>query len=130
MKRLVASSLVLLLPLLGFGKPRPPAPIQETPAKIPSAAAAVGVAAMDRLQLMNVFKIGYVSDPQVSPDGKQVVYVRNFMDVMKDKPRSHLWIINAVASIGPERRPGESGAQGQAVTEAGNHGSFSHGVRP
>ncbi len=58
--------------------------------------------AKDRLQLMDVFKIEYASDPQVSPDGKQVVYVRNFMDVMKDKPRSHLWVINV---DGSEHRP-------------------------
>ncbi|MEM7010094.1 MAG: hypothetical protein AAF585_01315 [Verrucomicrobiota bacterium] len=34
----------------------------------------------------------YASDPQVSPDGKQVVYVRNSMDKQKDRKRSSLWI--------------------------------------
>jgi acylaminoacyl-peptidase len=48
----------------------------------------------DRFQLMDVFHLEFASDPQVSPDGQRVVYVRNFMDVMKDKPRSHLWIVN------------------------------------
>jgi acylaminoacyl-peptidase len=56
----------------------------------------------DRLQLMDVFKLEYASDPQVSSDGKQVVYVRNFMDVMKDRPRSRLWIINV---DGSDHRP-------------------------
>jgi acylaminoacyl-peptidase len=56
----------------------------------------------DCLQLLDVFKIEYASDPQVSPDGKQVVYVRNFMDVMKDKPRSQVWIINV---DGSDHRP-------------------------
>ena len=52
----------------------------------------------DRLKLMDVFHLEYASDPQVSPDGKHVAYVRNFADVMKDKFRSHLWIVNADAS--------------------------------
>jgi dipeptidyl aminopeptidase/acylaminoacyl peptidase len=60
----------------------------------------------DRLQLKDVFKIEYASDPQVSPDGKQVVYVRNLADVMKDKPRSHLWVINV---DGGQHRPLTSG---------------------
>src|SRR5205823_7891481 len=56
--------------------------------------------ANDRLELMDVFQLEYASDPQVSPDGKQVVYVRNFMDIMKDRQRSHLWIINVDGSGG------------------------------
>lgn len=56
----------------------------------------------DRLQLLDVFRLEYASDPQISPDGKQVVYVRNFMDIKKDRRRSHLWSINA---DGTEHRP-------------------------
>jgi acylaminoacyl-peptidase len=59
-----------------------------------------------RLQLKDVFHLEYASDPQVSPDGKQVVYVRNFMDIMKDRPRSHLWVIN---TDGSDHRPLTSG---------------------
>jgi acylaminoacyl-peptidase len=66
------------------------------------AAAVADTSTEDRLELIDVFKIEYASDPQVSPDGQQVVYVRNFMDVMKDKHRSHLWIINV---DGTEHRP-------------------------
>jgi dipeptidyl aminopeptidase/acylaminoacyl peptidase len=46
------------------------------------------------LQPMDVFKLEYADDPQISPDGKRIVYVRNFMDVMKDRQRANLWIIN------------------------------------
>jgi dipeptidyl aminopeptidase/acylaminoacyl peptidase len=60
----------------------------------------------DRLELMDVFKLETASDPQVSPDGKQIVYVRTSMDIMKDKPRAHLWIVNA---DGSEHRPITSG---------------------
>lgn len=44
--------------------------------------------------LADVFQLEWASDPQISPDGKRIVYVRNFMDVMADKRRSNLWIIN------------------------------------
>jgi hypothetical protein len=42
----------------------------------------------------------------VSLDGKQVVYVRNFMHILKDKPRSHLWIVHV---DGLKHRPITSG---------------------
>ncbi|MFQ5511072.1 MAG: prolyl oligopeptidase family serine peptidase [Candidatus Krumholzibacteriia bacterium] len=42
---------------------------------------------------IDVFQLEYASDPRISPDGKTVVYVRNFMDIMKDRRRSNLWIV-------------------------------------
>jgi acylaminoacyl-peptidase len=44
---------------------------------------------------MDVFRIEYADDPQLSPDGKRIVYVRNFFDVMKDRRRTNLWLINS-----------------------------------
>ncbi len=44
---------------------------------------------------LDVFELEYASDPRISPDGKKVVYVRNGMDIMKDKKKSSLWIVNA-----------------------------------
>jgi dipeptidyl aminopeptidase/acylaminoacyl peptidase len=60
----------------------------------------------DRFQPLDVFQVEHASDPRISPDGKRVVYVRNFMDIMKDRRRSNLWIIN---SDGAEHRPLTSG---------------------
>ena len=48
----------------------------------------------DKLELLDIFNLEYISDPQISPDGKQVAYVRNFKDVMTDKNLSNLWIVN------------------------------------
>ncbi|UCG86328.1 MAG: S9 family peptidase [Gemmatimonadota bacterium] len=48
----------------------------------------------DRFQLADVFQLELASDPQISPDGSKIVYVRNFMDIMTDRRRSNLWIIN------------------------------------
>ena len=50
--------------------------------------------AVDRFQLADVFQLELASDPQISPDGSKIVYVRNFMDIMTDRRRSNLWIIN------------------------------------
>jgi dipeptidyl aminopeptidase/acylaminoacyl peptidase len=46
------------------------------------------------LQALDVFDLEWVSDPQISPDGTQVVYRRNGFDIMKDNSRGNLWIIN------------------------------------
>jgi dipeptidyl aminopeptidase/acylaminoacyl peptidase len=42
----------------------------------------------------DVFQLEMASDPQISPDGSKIVYVRNFMDIMTDRQRSNLWIID------------------------------------
>ncbi|HIF01456.1 MAG: S9 family peptidase [Fuerstiella sp.] len=49
----------------------------------------------DLLTLMDVFEMEFASDPQISPDDRRVVYVRNSMDIMKDRKRSALWIVDA-----------------------------------
>jgi acylaminoacyl-peptidase len=55
-----------------------------------------------RLRLIDVFELEWASDPQISPDGEAIVYVRNFMDVMSDRQRSNLWIVR---SDGSDHRP-------------------------
>lgn len=43
---------------------------------------------------LDVFELEWVSDPQISPNGKQVVYVRRGMDIMEDKRQSRLWLVD------------------------------------
>ena len=43
---------------------------------------------------MDVFELEWASDPQISPDGRQVVYRRMGFDMMKDKRRGDLWLVN------------------------------------
>ncbi len=57
---------------------------------------------------MDVFQLEYAADPQISPDGSQVVYIRTSMDIMRDRKRSELWIIGADGS--DHRRLGEGGS--------------------
>ena len=46
-------------------------------------------------QLMDVFELEFASDPQISPNGTQVIYRRNGFDIMTDNPKGNLWIINS-----------------------------------
>ena len=50
-------------------------------------------------QPMDVFGLEWATDPQVSPGGATVVYVRNFFDVMTDRRRTNLWIVAADGSL-------------------------------
>ncbi|MCC3859621.1 S9 family peptidase [Pseudemcibacter aquimaris] len=51
---------------------------------------------------MDVFEIEYANDPQFTADGESIIYVRTFMDVMKDRKRSNLWIVD---TDGDNHRP-------------------------
>ena len=41
-----------------------------------------------------VFDIEYAADPQISPDGRTIVYVRRSMDKLKDQDRGDLWTLD------------------------------------
>ncbi len=60
------------------------------------------------LELVDIFNMEYVSDPQISPDGSQILYVRNFKDVMTDKNLSNIWLVNV---DGSKNRPITTGNQ-------------------
>src|SRR5687767_590144 len=59
-----------------------------------------------RFEPIEIFELEWASDPRISPDGKRIVYVRNFMDIMKDRYRSNLWTIDV---DGNAHRPLTSG---------------------
>jgi dipeptidyl aminopeptidase/acylaminoacyl peptidase len=42
----------------------------------------------------DVFQLEVAGDPRISPDGSRVVYVRSSMDIMTDRQRSNLWIVD------------------------------------
>ena len=72
------------------------------PSRLASAAVAIAIflptqpcaASGDLFQAMDVFQLEWAADPRISPKGKRIVYVRNFMDIMTDQRRSNLWIVN------------------------------------
>ena len=45
-------------------------------------------------QPKDIFELEYASDPQISPDGKQIAYIRRGMDIMKDRGKGTLWQIS------------------------------------
>jgi len=47
---------------------------------------------------LDVFELEYASDPQISPNGQQVVYRRMGFDIMKDRAVGQLWIMNTDGS--------------------------------
>jgi dipeptidyl aminopeptidase/acylaminoacyl peptidase len=61
-----------------------------------------------RFTALDVFQLEYASDPQISPDGSRVVYVRRTNDIMSDTTRSNLWIVD---SDGGNHRPLQSGRE-------------------
>jgi acylaminoacyl-peptidase len=54
----------------------------------------------------DIFELEFAADPQISPDGSRIVYARSFMDIMTDRRRSNLWIIDY---DGSNHRPLASG---------------------
>jgi dipeptidyl aminopeptidase/acylaminoacyl peptidase len=58
---------------------------------------------------MDIFDTQFVTDPQISPDGSQVVYVRNQFDIMEDRRYTNLWLIG---SDGSGHQPLTSGRAG------------------
>ena len=51
---------------------------------------------------IDIFEIEYASDPQISPSGDRVLYLRNFKDIMTDRNLSNIWLVNF---DGSESRP-------------------------
>jgi acylaminoacyl-peptidase len=61
-----------------------------------------------RLQSIDVFQLEYTDDVQISPDGSRIVYVRVSHDIMTDRARRNLWIVNV---DGTNNRPLRSEAK-------------------
>lgn len=70
----------------------------------------VGAPAADkaesRFKPLDVFDLQFAADPQLTADGKWVAYVRNSMDVRKDRRRSSIWLVRA---DGTDHRPATAG---------------------
>ena len=58
----------------------------------------IAMAQSNHFEMMDVFQLEFASDPQISPDGKHIVYERNSMDIMEDRRRTELWTVDADGS--------------------------------
>lgn len=72
------------------------------------------------LQLLDFFDMEYISDPQISPDGSKIIYVRNFKDIMTDSDLSNLWMVNF---DGSQNRPLTQGNQRDFLPRWSHDGS-------
>jgi Tol biopolymer transport system component len=76
----------------------------------PAAIAAPADAPNPRFTGGDLFDLSAASDPQISPDGRWIAYVRRANDIMTDRARSSIWLIDVA-----------SGEQRPLVAGSGNH---------
>jgi dipeptidyl aminopeptidase/acylaminoacyl peptidase len=69
--------------------------------------AGAGSDEVKRFNSTDIFALEYANDPRISPSGDQIAYERHSNDIMSDKTRSNLWIVD---TDGAEHRPIVSGA--------------------
>ena len=62
-----------------------------------SAAVADDTGGKKPFQPEDLFALQAASDPQISPDGQQIAYVRLAYDIMTDKPRRTIWILDVAS---------------------------------
>lgn len=55
---------------------------------------------------LDLFDLQYVDDPQISPDGNTIVYVRHQFDIMNDRRYTNLW---SISFSGDNHKPLTSG---------------------
>ncbi|HEY5760056.1 MAG TPA: hypothetical protein VIU34_29745 [Steroidobacter sp.] len=60
----------------------------------------------------DLFGLQYASDPQIRPDGRAIAYSRHSFDIMTDRGRTSIWLVDT-----------ETGTQTPVVTGAGSHNS-------
>jgi len=60
----------------------------------------------------DLFNLEQAADPQISPDGSRIAYVRNSADIMTDRTRATIWLIDT-----------RTGAQTPLVAGPGSHSS-------
>src|SRR4051812_32844647 len=68
------------------------APLQATPANSPAR----------YLTGADLFDLEVATDPQISPDGRTIAYVRKSNDVMSDRARGTIWLIDVASG---QQRP-------------------------
>ena len=56
------------------------------------------MAQSNHFEMMDVFQLEFASEPQISPDGLHIVYERNSMNIMEDRRRMRLWMVDADGS--------------------------------
>lgn len=92
-------------------------------------AATVAIAADDnKFRNADIFDLEVAIDPQISPDGSRIAYVRRSMDIMSDRAVSNVWIIDV---DGDNHRPllsGTNSFSNQRWSPSGDRLAYVSGV--
>ena len=66
---------------------------------------AITTTAQEVFQPLDVFELEYAGDPQISPDGSQIVYRRTGFDIMEDRSFGNLWLLSADGKVHQKLTP-------------------------
>jgi len=83
-------------------------------------------------QPVDLYALEYAADPQISPDGRKIAYVRRSFDIMSDRARTNIWIVDVATgeqrtSTEPGLTPDEAAARILDGLDAGEFYVFTHG---
>jgi len=67
----------------------------------------------------DVFRLKHATDPQLSPDGKYLLYVRSVTDGLNDNSKTYIWLLNIKTGKQHQWREGEANSPHWIV--GGNH---------
>ena len=68
---------------------------------------AITTTAQEVFQPLDVFELEYAGDPQISPDGSQIVYRRTGFDIMEDRSFGNLWLLSADGKVHQKLTPND-----------------------
>lgn len=81
------------------------------------------------LDYLDVFELEYANNPQISPDGKMVVYQRMSFDIMADKKVGNLWLISTDGRTNKKLTSREVGESQASWSPSGDRIAFASGTK-
>lgn len=75
-------------------------------------------------EYLDVFQLGYATDPQIHPDGSLVVYRRMRMDILADRASGDLWVVRAEGSGHQKLTPLEGSESAPRWSPSGDRLAF------
>ena len=69
---------------------------------------------------LDLFRLETVSEPQLSPDGRRIVYVRQSNDLMRDRSITQLWMVNTDGSMHRRLTAGDGNDRAPQWTPSGD----------